>query len=143
MADKVLVVDDELRMRDLLSDFLPREGYNVLLASDGDEAIELAKKVDPQVILLDISMPKINGLEVCKRLKTEEKTRFIPIIMMTGFAYEKMEAVEAGADDFLSKPFDLIDLSFWLKSVLRIRYLTHEIERLAAYIEELELFRDS
>ena len=138
MGDKVLVVDDELDIRSLLSDFLPGEGYQVLLAADGEEAIDLAKREKPQAILLDVRLPGIDGVETCRRLKAEEETRFIPVIMITAFADNKMDAIDAGADDFVYKPLDLVELSIRLKSILRMRYLNDEIERLAGHIKELE-----
>jgi len=138
MGDKVLVVDDELPVRDVLTDFLSGEGYEVILASNGEEALALAKKEDPQVILLDIGMPVINGLEVCKRLKADQHMKFIPVIIITGQAHSKEEAIEVGADDFINKPFDLIELSFRLKSALRMRYLTTEVQRLTARVKQLE-----
>jgi DNA-binding response OmpR family regulator len=82
-------------------------------------------------------MPGIDGIEVCKRLKAEPKTQFIPVIMITGYVDNKMAAIEAGADDFVNKPIDLVELAVRLKSILRIRYLTDELERAVAYIEEL------
>ncbi len=138
MGGKVLVVDDELTVRDVLTDFLSDEGYEVILASNGEEAIALAKEEEPHAILLDISMPKMDGIAVCKRLKADEEMRFIPVIMMTGLAYVKAKAIEAGADDFLNKPFDLIELSFRLKSALRMRYLTAEVQRLTARLMQFE-----
>jgi len=137
MADKVLVVDDEWEIRDMLSRFLTEEGYEVILASNGEEAIELAERENPQVILLDIMMPGIDGIETCKRLKAEEKTRFIPIIMATALWDTYEEAIEAGAEDFATKPFHLAELSFRVKSIRRLRYLTNELERAVAYIGEL------
>ena len=137
MAEKVLVVDDERQIRDLLNEFLTGEGYEVLLASNGEEAIELAETEYPDVILLDVKMPGFDGIEVCKRLKAEPKTQFIPVIMITGYVDNKMVAIEAGADDFVNKPIDLVELAVRVKSILRIRYLTDELERAVAYIEEL------
>ena len=137
MGDKVLVVDDELEIRDLLSRFLTEEGYEVILASNGKEAIELAERENPQVILLDIMMPGIDGIETCKRLKAEEKTRFIPVIMATAFWDTYAEAIEAGAEDFVTKPFNLAEISFRVQSIRRVRYLTNELERAVAYIGEL------
>jgi DNA-binding response OmpR family regulator len=137
MAEKVLVVDDERQIRDLLGEFLEREGYEVLLASAGEEAIELAERKIPHAILLDVKMPGIDGIEVCKRLKAEQKTQFIPVIMITGYVDNKMVAIESGADDFVNKPIDLVELAVRVKSILRIRYLTDELERAVAYIEEL------
>ena len=138
MGDKILVVDDEFEIRSMLNDVLSREGYEVILASNGEEAIALAEQEDPQAILLDIVLPVIDGIEVCKRLKAEELTLTIPVIIMTGLAYSKVDVIEAGADDFLAKPFDLVEVLFRLKSVLRVRYLTDEVDRLVAYIEELQ-----
>ncbi len=108
------------------------------MGSDGKEAIELAGTENPQAIILDIKMPGIDGIEVCKRLKEKEKTRLIPVIMITGFEDNKMEALEMGADDFVNKPFDMAELSIRVKSVLQIRHLTNELERAVAYIEELQ-----
>jgi DNA-binding response OmpR family regulator len=122
MRAKVLVADDERQIRDLLSEFLTSEGYEVLLASDGEEATGLAEREYPDVILLDVKMPK---------------TQFIPVIMITGYVDNKMAAIEVGADDFVNKPIDLVELAVRLKSILRIRYLTDELERAVAYIEEL------
>jgi two-component system cell cycle response regulator len=141
MEEKVLVVDDELEIRDLLSEVLQQEGYDVLLASAGEEAIELAKRETPHVILLDVRMPGIDGIEVCKRLKTDPKTQYIPIIMITGYDENKIAAIEVGADDFVNKPIDLVELAIRVKSILRTRYLTDELERAVAYIKELEKSR--
>ena len=138
MAEKVLVVDDERQIRDLLGEFLEREGYEVLLSSAGEEAIELAERKIPHAILLDVKMPGIDGIEVCKRLKAEPKTQFIPVIMITGYVDNKMVAIESGADDFVNKPIDLVELAVRVKSILRIRYLNDELKRSVAYIEELE-----
>ena len=138
MGDKVLVVDDDLDIRSILSDFLPGEGYRVLLAENGEEAIDLAKRENPQAILLDVRMPGIDGVETCRRLKAEEKTKFIPVIMITAYTDNKMDAIDAGADDFVYKPLDLLELSIRIKSILRMRYLNNEIERLAGYIKELQ-----
>jgi DNA-binding response OmpR family regulator len=138
MAEKILVVDDEWELRNLLTEFLTGEGYDVIQASNGEEALELAEKEEPQVILLDVKMPGIDGIEVCRRLKEEDKTRFIPIIMVTALEDRDVDAFVEGADDFVTKPFSLVELSFRVKSMLRIKYLTDDLQRSLAYIEELE-----
>ena len=138
MGEKVLVVDDEFEIRDLLSRFLTEEGFEVILASNGEEALELAERENPQVILLDILMPGFSGIETCRRLKAAEKTRFIPVIMATALWDTHAEAVEAGAEDFVTKPFPLEELSFRVKSILRVRYLTDELEKAVTYIQKLE-----
>jgi DNA-binding response OmpR family regulator len=138
MAEKILVVDDEQEIRNLLDHFLKDQGYEVVLASDGNQALKLAAEENPQVIILDIKMPGLDGLEVCKLLKEKEQTRLIPIIVITGFEDNKMEALNRGADDFVNKPFDMAEIAIRVKSALRIRHLTDELERAVAYIEELQ-----
>lgn len=137
MANKVLVVDDESEIRDLLRTSLSAQGYEVVVASNGEEAIGLAKRENPQVILLGIEIPGIDGIETCKRLKAEEKTRLIPIIMMTTLGDRDIEAYLEGAADVVNKPFDIAELTFRVKSLLRVQHLTNEMEKALAYIEEL------
>ena len=138
MADKVLVVDDEFEIRDVLSNFLMDKGYEVVLASNGEEAIELAERENPHVILLDVIMPGIDGIETCRRLKEDAKTRSIPVIMITAFPDKEVEAYLEGADDFVVKPFNMVEISFRVESMLRIRHLSDELDRAMAYIEELK-----
>ena len=137
MAEKILVADDEQEIRNLLDHFLKGQGYEVVLASDGNQALKIAAEENPQVIILDIKMPGLDGLEVCKRLKEKEQTKLIPVIVITGFEDNKMAALNMGADDFVNKPFDMAEISSRVKSALRIRHLTNELERAVAYIEEL------
>jgi DNA-binding response OmpR family regulator len=131
------VVDDEREIRDLLQTSLAAEGYEIVVASNGEEAIGLAKTGNPQVILLDIEMPGIDGIEICKRLEADEKTRLIPIIMMTSRGDRDIEAYLEGAADVVNKPFDIMQLAFRVKSMLRVCHLTNELDRALAYIEEL------
>jgi DNA-binding response OmpR family regulator len=137
MTVKILVADDEQEIRDLLDNFLKDQGYEVILASDGEQALQLAEMENPQAIILDVRMPGLDGLQVCKRLKAKEETKLIPVIFITGFEDNKLKALDMGADDFVNKPFDMVELSIRVKSVLRIRHLTDELERAVAYIEEL------
>ena len=138
MGDKILVVDDDLEMRMMLKELLGRGGFEVILASDGEEGMALAATEDPQVILLDISMPDMDGVECCRKLKAHEESSSIPVIMVTAYWDRKTEAIEAGADDFIYKPFDPDELSFRVQSVLRVRYLNDELNRLKASLERLE-----
>ena len=92
MAAKVLVVDDDKNVRDLLCNFLTTTGYEVILASNGEETIRLANNEIPNAILLDVEMPGIDGIETCRRLRAEEKTRFIPLIIVTGLGTSMTEA---------------------------------------------------
>jgi DNA-binding response OmpR family regulator len=138
MRDKILAVDDDEEMRDLLGNLLEGEGYEVILGSNGEEAIELAEKENPQVILLDFEMPGMDGIETCKRLKRERQTASIPIIMITAYKNKKPDAIEAGADDFVNKPFDPTELSVRVKTILRMRHLTNELKKATAHMEELQ-----
>ena len=141
MAAKVLVVDDEKSVRDLLQSFLQGTGYQAIMASNGEEAIELARSESPNAILLDVKMPGIDGVETCRRLRAEEQTRYIPVIMVTAFGTTETEATDAGADDLINKPFNLTDLAVRVKSLLRIGHLSDPADRLLTYMDELDANR--
>lgn len=138
MSVRVLVVEDEWQVRGLLEKFLKEQDFQVFLAEDGEEAIARALEVNPDVILLDIKLPGIDGIEVCKRLRAHESTALIPVIMLTAYEDKDVEAYLEGADDFIKKPFNPVELAVRIKSVLRIRHLTDELERTAAYAKELK-----
>jgi CheY-like chemotaxis protein len=138
MAKKILVVDDESAVRDMLKEFLTSPKYEVLTAASGEEALALAEREDPEVILLDAFMPGLNGLETCRRLKSGERTSWIPIIMMTGFGLMPGQAHEVGAEDLVFKPFRLADLLRRVSAIGKVRHLENRIERLLAYMEELD-----
>lgn len=138
MLPKVLVVDDEKSVRDLLFMFLEARGFHALLASSGEEAIALAKSESPNAIVLDVKMPGIDGVETCKRLRADEHTRYIPIIMVTAFGATKTEAIDAGADDLIEKPFNLADLNVRIKSLLSVGHFRDPVQRLMTYMDELE-----
>jgi CheY-like chemotaxis protein len=138
MAKKILVVDDDRALRSRLDEFFTSHEYKVLTAASGEEALTLAEREDPRMILLDAVMPGINGLETCRRLKAEEKTRWIPIVMMTGFGLMPGEAHEVGAEDLVFKPFKLADLLRGVSAIGKVRHLENRIERLLAYMEELD-----
>ena len=138
VTDKILVVDDEKSVRDLLHSFLKATGYQAILASNGEEAIELAKSESPNAILLDVKMPGIDGVETCRRLRADKQTRFIPVIMVTAFGTTKNECIEMGSDDLVNKPIDLTELIIRIKSVLRIGHITDPVERMLTYMDELE-----
>jgi DNA-binding NtrC family response regulator len=120
MAKKrsVLVVDDEDALRTVLSSELTSEGYEVRSASDGDEAIGELQKAAFDLVLLDIKMPRLNGFEVLKFIKEHHQTS--KVVMLTGFADLKnaIESKKLGADDFVSKPYDLVDLLTTIERVL-------------------------
>jgi CheY-like chemotaxis protein len=141
IGEKILIVDDEEQIRELLREFLTGAGYEVAVAANGEEALEMAQRERPDLILLDIRMPELDGVETCVRLKTQTKTRSIPVIIATAFGDTLAEALDAGADDFVSKPFQLEEIGLRIKSLLRVRHLTNELERAAAYIGELQKHR--
>jgi len=113
MNKKILIVDDEPAILRILGDVLTDEGYNVIAATDGETGIEKAKVSNPDLIILDVMLPGINGFEVCKLLKENEQTKKISIIILTGISTlveHKQKALQLGADDYITKPFDMSDL---------------------------------
>src|SRR5262249_5226841 len=106
---KILVVDDEEHIVMILKDSLEFSGFQVVTALDGVEALEMAKKEHPELIVLDIGMPRLDGWEVCRRLKSSEETKGIPIIILTAYAQtsDQKKGAQLGADRFITKPCDL------------------------------------
>jgi class 3 adenylate cyclase len=139
----VLVVDDLPQNVRLLDAVLSPRGYRVLTAGSGQEALDLLKKHEPDLVLLDIVMPGLDGYEVCRRIRDEPATEFLPVVMITASGdQEKLHAIEAGADDFVAKPFDRAELLARVRSLVRIKRYHDTIERqtteLSAWNRELE-----
>ena len=134
---KILVVDDEDRNLRLLKLLLTSFGYGVLTASNGEEALEKVHDIPPDVILLDIMMPKIDGFEVARQLKREEETKSIPIVMVTALneVEDRVKALEAGADDFLNKPVDKTELRARVQSLVKVKACNDQMRN---YQKELE-----
>ncbi|MBM4277532.1 MAG: two-component system response regulator [Deltaproteobacteria bacterium] len=134
---KILVVDDEDRNLRLMKLLLTSFGYDVLTASNGGEALEKVHDIPPDVILLDIMMPQIDGLQVARQLKREEETKIIPIVMVTALneVEDRVKALEAGADDFLSKPVDKIELRARVQSLVMVKACNDHMRN---YQKELE-----
>ena len=122
-GERILVVEDERSIADLVAEALKRQGYRVETAGDGDQALEAAESTLPDLIILDLMLPKLDGWEVCRRLREEDTTRRIPIIMLTARRDEKdvVAGLELGADDYLRKPFSLAELLARVKAHLRAR----------------------
>ncbi len=143
MEKKILVVDDEVTVRSLLKDFFTPRGYEVITAADGKEGLALAANEVPDVILLDVMMPGMDGMEVCRRLKANERTAVIPVIMMTGVVGVALEATLTAPDDLVLKPLTLPELLARVQSIIAVGHLTNRLERLLAYIEELDRHRQT
>ena len=123
---KILIADDDSTSRNLLKGILEKGGYNkIQLSSSGEEALDLIEKTPPDLILLDIFMPGIEGYEVCRRVRANESTAHIPILMVTGGAVEADESIaksfQAGATDFITKPIRAIELLSRVKASLMIK----------------------
>ncbi len=118
---KILVVDDEKDIADSVGISLESEGYNVVKANTGHDAIEKARLEIPDLILLDIMLPDMNGYEICNRLRKDPLTKLIPIIMLTGRGglNDKIEGLDLGADDYITKPFNVRELKARVRTVLR------------------------
>lgn len=121
MKENILIVEDEKDIVKMLDYNLKKEGFRTLIAHDGEEALDAANVKHPDLILLDLMLPGLDGLDVCKTLKTERKTASIPIIMLTAKSQEsdKIVGLELGADDYVTKPFSLRELIARVKAVLR------------------------
>lgn len=121
MKDKILVVDDEKEIRELLKIYFINEGYEVILTSNGEEALNVLEEIDIKLIVLDIMMPGIDGLEVCRRVREDKN---IPILMLSAKSenMDKIQGILTGADDYMIKPFDPLELTVRVRALLRRTY---------------------
>ncbi|HVX83749.1 MAG TPA: response regulator [Phycisphaerae bacterium] len=136
----ILVVDDVPQNVELLVEYLDSLNSTIHTAADGLEALDKVPKIKPDLILLDIMMPRMSGFEVCRRLKADPKTRDIPILMVTALNElgDIERGVESGTDDFLTKPINKLELLTRVKSLLRVRQYKSELDRTLAYLDEIE-----
>jgi DNA-binding response OmpR family regulator len=140
---KILVVDDNEQNLTLIRVILRRCGYNACLARSGEEALQQVINDPPDLIILDVMMPGLDGIEVCRRLKDEEETRLIPIVIMTALnqLQDKIRGIEAGADDFLTKPVNQAELMARVRTALKVkRTIDHKVQALIHTKEHLAKF---
>ncbi len=131
MAGKILVVDDDPASRELLQEFLVAEGLEVVTAPDGRSSLAEFVRLKPDLVLLDVNMPFVDGFEVCRRLKGNSETRLTPVVLVTALSAteDRVQGIKAGADGFLSKPFDHSELLAHVRSLLSLKAHTDELER--------------
>ncbi len=137
---RILISDDNQTNVELLETFLLDVDADIEMAYDGAETLEKVKEFHPDLILLDVMMPKLNGFEVCKTLKSNPETSQTMILMVTALNElgDIERAVEAGCDDFLSKPVNKVELLKRVENMLRLHSITDELERLRSYIDSME-----
>lgn len=139
---KVLVVDDEPVNVELISGYLGKD-FEIIPAYSGKEALEKVRLANPDIVLLDIMMPEVQGYEVCEKIRIQDLTRFTPIVMITALTEidDKIKAIESGADDFLTKPINRIELVTRIKSLLKTKYYHDQLVKSKEQIEAQNEFK--
>lgn len=137
----ILAADDEPANLEVLRRLMARHGYQVMTARNGEEALALVASERPDIVLLDIEMPVIDGFEVCRRLKADPSTRLVPVVIITGLAAfdDRIRGIDAGADDFLTKPFNIPELVARVRSLIRLKRYTDELDSAESVILSLGL----
>jgi CheY-like chemotaxis protein len=136
----ILIVDDNSQNLELLQAYLEELDCETIAAYDGPEALDLVAKRQPDLLLLDIMMPKMSGFEVCKRIKNDPKTCNIPVIMVTALnEFGDIErGIDSGTDDFVSKPVNKLELLARVRTMIKLKHLSDKLERTLAYLNEIE-----
>ena len=136
----VLVVDDNPQNLELILAYLEDIDCQTLSAEGGQQALDIIQKTPPDLVLLDVMMPKVSGFEVCKKIKNNPKTTDIPVIMVTALNEigDIERAIDSGTDDFLSKPVNKWELLTRVKTMLKLKHLEDKLERTLAYLNEIE-----
>jgi len=136
---KILVVDDEIEIRQLLQEILTRAGYQVITAADGRDALPMTLTDKPDLIITDIRMPRLDGLTLCRALRTQKDTQHIPILILTNNSTpEQMEScLKAGADDFLPKPLNVDEIKIRVRTLIRLKHTADTVKRLQTELAAL------
>ncbi len=137
---RILIADDNAANRELLEAYLANVDCEIEMAVDGEDTLAKVKSFDPDVVLLDVMMPKRSGFEVCEQIKRDPATAHTMVLMVTALNElgDIERGVKAGTDDFLSKPVNRIELIKRVQNMLRLKDMTDELERLRRYISELD-----
>ena len=127
----ILVADDQVANRELLEELLTSQGYRVITAADGSEALQQLSEVPIDLVLLDVVMPHLSGFEACAKIKANPETGLVPVVLVTALSdkQDRIEGIQAGADDFLSRPVDRTELLARVRSLLNLKQRTDELER--------------
>jgi len=133
---KILLVEDDPQAVGILEPILISKGFSVAVARDGIEGLEKVKLLSPDILLLDVTMPRMDGIELCRRIKSNDALRLTPVVMLTAIAdlEKKLEALEAGADDFVNKPYNTVELVTRIKSLLKVKYLNEQLDTAEAVL---------
>jgi DNA-binding response OmpR family regulator len=137
---RILIADDDPQAAELMEAYLSDQGYDLAIAGDGEQALKQIAEWSPDLVLLDVMMPRISGFEVCKRLRASPATQNIAVLMVTALdqASDIDRAVEAGTDDFVSKPINKSEVLHRVRALLRARQHKRDLERALAYIEAVQ-----
>lgn len=135
----ILIVEDDRLQAEITKDYLSKQGYRVLIADDGKTAIKILNSHNIDLVLLDVVLPDISGYDVCRWIKTNDSTRFVPVIMLTvkGSTKDKVEGLRIGADDYLPKPYNEVELNARIYASLRVKSLRDELLRKNQQLEEV------
>ena len=139
MTPKILIIDDTPHNVKMLVDLLSAKGYATVTAASGQEGLEQVEAERPDLVLLDVMMPGMDGYEVCRRIRANPEYGILPVVMVTALdpARERIKGLDAGADDFLTKPFDRTEVLLRIKNLLDTRFLYRELERQNRSLEQV------
>jgi cyclic di-GMP phosphodiesterase len=141
ITGKIVIADDMQPLLETLCETLATDGHDVFPAPDGEAAMALVRSESPDLVLTDVHMPSLNGIELCRRLKEDPTTRLIPVMLLTGLdgRKERLAGIDAGADDFLTKPVNNSELRARVRSLMRLKHFTDELDSAEAIILSLAL----